>query len=93
MAIFLKDPEATLDYAVDWSAGYFDGQTISTSAWAVAPLADDGVVVASQLIDGGRTVALLAGGRPGETYRITNSVTLSDGRSDERILLLRVEDR
>ena len=90
MAIFLKDAGATIDYAVDWSAGYLAGQTITASAWAVAP---PGVVVAASVVDAGRTVATLSGGVPGLVYRITNRVTFSDGRTDERMLVLRVEDR
>ncbi len=90
MAIFLKDSAATIDYAVDWSAGYLAGQTITASAWAVTPA---GVVVEASVIEAGKTVATLSGGKPGLLYQIANRVTFSDGRTDERMLVLRVEDR
>lgn len=93
MAIFLKDPGAVIDYAVDWSAGYLAGQTIIASDWSVAPGSAGGITVAAAVIEAGRTVATLSGGQPGSVYRITNRVTFSDGRSDERLLTLRVEDR
>jgi len=35
----------------------------------------------------------VSGGVPGHVYRITNFVTFSDARSDERQLTLRVEQR
>jgi hypothetical protein len=35
----------------------------------------------------------LAGGIPGHVYRISNFVTLSDARADERQLTVRVEQR
>ena len=41
----------------------------------------------------GKTVATLTGGRIGRIYRITNRVRFSDSRSDERTLVVRVEER
>lgn len=93
MAIFLKDPAATLDYAVDWQAVYLDGQSIIQSQWRIAPDAVDCMTVTDAGQVGGRTAVTLAGGQRGTLYRITNRVTLSDGRSDERSLDVRVEDR
>lgn len=93
MAIFLKDPAARLDYAIDWQAVYLDGQTIVLSQWDVVPDAAGGIIVSDAGHDGGRAVVTLAGGLRGMRYQITNRVTLSDGRSDERSLDVRVEDR
>lgn len=93
MAIFLKDPTATLDYAIDWQAAYLDGQTIQSSLWDVAPDAAGGITVSAANHDGGRTMVTLAGGMRGMRYQITNRVTFSDGRSDDRSLDVRVEDR
>ncbi len=93
MAIFVKDPAATIDYAIDWSAGYLVGQTITTSVWHVAPDGAGAVSVEANSITAGGTVATLSGGLPGCLYHITNTVNFSDSRSDERMLVLRVEDR
>ncbi len=93
MAFFLKDPSATLEYAVDWGAGYLAGQTISASRWSVAPDEPGGVAVMGSVGGATRTGATLSGGVPGRIYRVVNHVTLSDGRSDERGIALRVEDR
>ena len=90
---YLKDPSAEIDYSVDWAAGYLDGQTIFLSQWAVAPAEPGGVAVLTEAQSGGRTPATLTGGMPGRVYRVTNRVTLSDGRRDERTLTLRVEQR
>lgn len=90
MAIFVKDPAATIDYAVDWSAGYLAGQTIVASAWAVAP---PGIIVEASTTTAQTSVATLSGGVVGLVYHITNRVNFSDGRSDERMLVVRVEDR
>lgn len=90
VAIFLKDPAAVIDYVVDWQAAYLAGQTIVDSRWDVAPV---GLAVAAAGHDAGRSTATLTGGLRGCVYRLTNSVTFSDGRRDERSLDVRVEDR
>ena len=91
MAIFLKDPQAVIDYAVDWSAGYLAGQTIAASDWAIEPAGE--LAVAAPEIEPGRTLATFSGGVAGCVYRVTNRVTFSDARTDERTLVLRVENR
>ncbi|TRW14366.1 phage fiber-tail adaptor protein [Glacieibacterium frigidum] len=93
MTIFLKDPQAGIDYAVDWGAAYLQGQTITGSVWAVTPDEAEGVRVTGELGSATRTAATLAGGEPGKLYRVANRVTLSDGRTDERSVTLRIEQR
>lgn len=90
VAVFLKDPAAVIDYAVDWQAAYLAGATIIDSRWVVVP---DGLMVAAASHDAGRSTVTLSGGARGAVYRLTNRVTFSDGRSDERSLDVRVEDR
>lgn len=93
MAIFLKDPTATIDYAVDWQSAYLAGQTIARSDWSIAPDLAGGLAVIVSKHAEGRTVATVRGGQRGSLYRLTNRVTFADGRSDERSLDVRVEDR
>jgi len=93
VSIFLKDPGASLDYAIDWAAGYLGDQNISESRWLAAPAGDGDLVLGPGRIEGGQTLVTLSGGRAGTVYRITNAVTFSDGGHDERTLVLRVEDR
>lgn len=93
MNYYLKDPGATLDYSFDWSAGYLTGQTVSASFWEVVPAEPGGVVLVSSAATLAQTSAELGGGIAGHVYRVTNQVTFSDGRSDERSIELRVEDR
>lgn len=93
MAIFLKDPGARLDYAIDWSAGYLGNEAITDSVWQVAPSAAGAVVVDASSVSAGRTAVTVSGGLPGFVYRVANLVTFSDGRRDERTLVVRVEER
>lgn len=93
MSLYLKDPQARIDYAIDWGEAYLDGQIIADSEWAVTPDEDGGAIVEVASFDLRRTAATVSGGVPGRLYRIGNRVTLSDGRSDERSLTVRVEER
>ena len=93
MTFILKDPEATLDYAVDWGADYLSGETLATSDWSVAPDEPGGVSLVSHVFDLLVATATVAGGRPGHVYRVTNHITTTDGRDDSRSILLRVEKR
>jgi hypothetical protein len=92
--MFLKDPSAVLVHTIVWDAGYLGARSISASQWSVFPAAGDFALVAEEpQIDGGETRARLAGGQAGHVYRVTNRITMSDGCTDERTLLVRVEDR
>lgn len=90
MGMFLKDPAARLDYAVDWSATLLGGTTIAASDWQVEPA---GATVGATMLSPTRTGAVIEGGVPGMVHRITNRITLSDGRSDDRSLVIRIEAR
>ena len=90
MGMFLKDPAARLDYAVDWSANTLGTATIAGSTWDVEPA---GLTVSAEVASGTRTGATLDGGIPGLVYRVVNRIALSDGRSDDRALVVRIEAR
>lgn len=96
MSMFLKDPGSSLDHAVDWGSLYLAGRTIVASEWRLAPdqtgRAQPLTLTAAQLV-GGRTSVRIGGGAAGQVYRVVNHVSLSDGNSDERTLVVRVEDR
>lgn len=90
MTMFVKDPGSSVAHAVDWDAGYLAGRSLAQSQWSVIPV---GLTLTGAQLVGGRTSILLGGGAVGTLYRVTNRVTLSDGSSDERTLVVRVEDR
>jgi len=92
MSFYLKDPEARVDYAIDW-APYLDGQTIAASLWGVAPVETGGIAIDEASFTPGRTATRLSGGVAGHSYSISNLVTLSDGSRDTRSILIRVEER
>lgn len=87
-----KDPDATLDYQLDWSGWLATG--VSIVALTVIP--DGGVEVDSSSFTATTTTAWLSGGTVGETANITFRVTTDSipvAQIDDRTLKLRIADR
>lgn len=91
MQVFLKDPGAVLDYTVDWGQGYLQsGETVSTSIWSIFP--SDMTQSAASNTASACTIKV-QGGTSGQIYQLTNRITTSQGRTDERSISVRVEQR
>lgn len=94
MTLLLKDPEAALDYAIDWGAEYLgEGDLIADSSWSVTPDQPGGVLVVGSSFDERTSTVNVTGGQAGQMYRLANRVTTDTGRTDERSIVLRVEKR
>ncbi len=93
LARIAKDPQAVLDYTIDWlTEGWLvSGDTLSQSLWS----ADSGITIDSTSIDvpNGKTTVWLSGGTVGTTYKVTNSITTTGGRKDDRTLEIVVQER
>lgn len=89
---FEKDPDARLEYGIDWSTWLGD-DTIAASTWT----ADDGLTIETSPaphVTDGKTVVWLSGGQVRqEHYRVVNRITTAGGRVDERSLWVRVLER
>lgn len=86
--LFTKDPQAALDYAVDWT-DWLGDDAITASTWDV----EDGVTVDDDTNTSQVAVVWLSGGTVDATYRATNHITTTAGREDERTLLIRIKQR
>ena len=94
MTLLLKDPNAVLDYAIDWGAEYLaTDDLLAESSWSVMPDETDGVVVAGSAIEDRMTTVQAGGGVSGRLYRLVNRVVTQSGRIDERSIVVRVENR
>ena len=91
MDLFLKDPDASLDYSIDWGNGYLQsGETLATSTWTIFP--SDMTEVVSGNTPNTATITV-SGGVAGRIYQLTNRIGTSDGRTDERSVTIRVANR
>lgn len=88
--LLLKDPAAVLDYAIEWAEWLPPGDTLTGSTWT----AETGIDITDDTqFSQTRAVVWLSGGTAGTKYRVTNHVTTSGGRQDERTLLIQVVER
>ena len=94
MSFLLKDPLATVDYAVDWRADYLDdNDNLASSHWSVEPNEPGGAAVLSERFTLSETEVTIDGGIAGHRYRLVNIVQTASGRTDRRSIAIRVEAR
>jgi hypothetical protein len=93
MNLFQKQPADQLDYDLDFSEWLTGSDTI-TGAVAVsdAPDEDDELVVESVSITDQQVKVWLSGGITGSTYKVTATITTSEGRVKELDFKIRVRN-
>lgn len=87
--VFTKDPDAVLDYTVNWASWLESGDTISDSDWTV----ESGITEDSATKTTTTATIWLSGGTAGTQYTITNHITTAAGREDDRSIFVMVEAR
>lgn len=84
-----KDPDATLDYSLDWTPWLTVGETVSAFNVTVpAGITLDGSGEAAGVISW-----RMSGGSVGVRYDVTVEVTTSSGQIDQRTVRVPVEER
>lgn len=85
MSTFTKDPDARLDFAVDWGPFLAAGETITTPVWlAPTPVTVPPLVLTDAGLDGNKHVAWITGGLANRAYRVTSRITTSDTRINDQ---------
>jgi hypothetical protein len=105
VATFIKDPQAVLDYSLDWAdsgsndgaesdPGWLQGNTIATSEWIVSG-PDSALVNAGDSNSTTVSTVELTGGTLGRQYTVTNRIetTLGPPYIDDRSICIKVADR
>lgn len=83
--MLVKDPSAVKDYGFDWSAWVSSGDSIQTSVFSAGTLA-----VTSQSISSHTTICFVSSGDAGSVHRLTNCISTTQGRIDERSVELQI---
>jgi hypothetical protein len=84
MPTFTKDPEAILDYYIQWST-WLDGDTISTSEWTVP----DGITEDSDAkTSAGLITIWLSGGALDANYQLVNHIVTAAGREEDQTITI-----
>ena len=100
MKTFIKDPDAVLDYGIDWSDkdaatnaigdnGWLQGDTIASSVWTVPA----GITKDSDSFNDTSAIAWLSGGVIGKRYELANTVTTAGGRTEDRSISILVRSK
>ncbi len=92
MTLFSKDPDAVLDFAFDWSDWLAVGETISVfTVVAETGLTVDASPAPSE--SSGVITFWLSSGTSGNSYSVTSQIITSAGRTDDRTMTIRVQER
>jgi hypothetical protein len=86
------DPDAVLDYTIDWSAWLGDGETIALSTWDV-PGGATGLTEVSDTATSTETSVRISGGTAGTWYEVTNHIITSTGQEEDRTIKLFSSER
>lgn len=91
--VHLKDPDEVIDYTVDWTADDWlaSGEEISTSTWSVSPTGS--LTIDSESETTTTATAFVSAGTVGKVYRLTNEIVTDQGRTGQRSVIVRVEER
>jgi hypothetical protein len=88
---YMKDPDATKIYGIEWERWLTTGETIVTSMWLLP--ADSGLIQSGATISGTITSVKLAGGTVSASeYTIVNRITTSLGQIEDAEIYLLVRD-
>ena len=86
----IKDPDAVLDYAIDWGSEWLCiGESINSYIITV----DTGLTKDSNSEVGGIITMWLSGGTAEEDYVVACKIVTSAGRTEERSILIRCRER
>lgn len=84
-----KDPDAILDYTVDW----VDYLTDVTDAIASYQVLTTGVTIVSTAQNTTKITAWLSGGIEGDKVQVTYRIVTAAGRTDDRSIYLKIKQR
>lgn len=83
-----KDPNAKLDYVMDWS-DWLGTDTIASSTW-VTPA---GLTATAPTNTTTTATVWLEAGTVGTQYLVTNRITTAGGRTNDRSILIQVSEQ
>ena len=87
---FNHDPDANLDYSVNWEDWLEDDDdTISSVVWVVP----DGMTKTSQSSTDTIATVWLSGGTEGQQYNVVCRITTAGGRTEDRTIRLKVVEK
>jgi hypothetical protein len=84
--MFSKEPTEELDFGIGWT-DWLGDLTIQSSSWS----GPTGIVIVADTFSATSTVITLGGGTWAEIYELENTITASNGESETRSILVRIQ--
>lgn len=91
-AVFIKDPQAVLDYGIDVTDWLADSQD-SLQQFTAAPTTDSDVSVHAYGLLGGIMAVMVGGGTPGLPNAVLFDFSTVGGRQDQRTIYFQIQER
>ena len=90
MAYFVKDPDETLDYQINFGGLLEANETVTASTWTL----DSGIVkVSESFTAAGVSTVFVRGGDNGTTYKAVCATTTTAGRIYNRTIFIEIKDK
>lgn len=89
-ATYIQDPDALLDYVIDWSEWLPSGDTIDTSTWFVD---DDALEIESTSKTDTTATVRVSGGTLNRRYKVTNRITTTAGLINDQTITIRIREK
>ena len=87
-----KDPDAYLDYVVDWSNWLPTGDIIIGNLWLVSKDSPKDITFSMRYHTNTQAKVWIRGGTAKKLYEVVNRITTQDGRITDRTILLKCEE-
>jgi hypothetical protein len=89
-----KDPNAVLDYSVDWTDWLATTSPVDTiTTHNILLPVGSGLTTVTSSVTGGVVTFWVSGGTVGTTEKVTVRITTAGGRVDDRTVYLKIKDR
>lgn len=85
---FIKDPDARLDYEVDWSEWLPTGDAITASLWECE---DAALVLDDEQFDTNSATVFASAGVLGTTYFVVNRIETGQGRINDQTIRIKIK--
>tara|TARA_R110000772_G_scaffold118888_1_gene224737 strand:- start:165 stop:494 length:330 start_codon:yes stop_codon:yes gene_type:complete len=90
-----KDPDAILDYTLNWTNYTQDSDAIATATWSVSVISGDAapLVAGASSITGDQVTVIINGGTVGNIYTVNCLITTTEGLTDRRNFRIVIKNR
>ena len=90
-----KDPNAELDYTLDWGEYTQAGDAIDTATWSASTISGDPspLVIGVATVNNDKASVLISGGTAGNIYNVEFRIVTDNSKQDSRNFRIKVVER